>query len=88
MALMVTKLNQGGAMAKNYILEYRVYVVRDENGERIADLKKDKSNVFLLGPAGAMIPMEQAEALGLVKVVKAEKAEKAEKTEGKIRERG
>lgn len=77
MALTIMKLNQGGAMAKSYILEDRVYVVRDPKGERIADMKKDKDNVFLLGPAGTAIPMEQAQSLGLVK------AEKAEKPEGK-----
>lgn len=61
---------------KKHVLVERTHVVIDPKSgvERIADPKTDH-NVFLLGPVGAEIELERAQALGLVKVpkVKAEK---------------
>lgn len=62
-------------MAKFKLTE-RTYIYIDPktHEERLANMKSDKNDVFLLGPEGAEIDLVRADALGLVK----KKADKAE----------
>lgn len=55
-----------------HILSERTYVVEGKDGLRVADLKKDKEGVFLLGGKGKEIDLELAKQLGLAKEEKAE----------------
>lgn len=66
---------------QKFTLEERVniYVDPKTGKERVANLDPksgDKDNVFLLGPVGAEIPLERAEALGLAKPKAAKKGDK------------
>lgn len=72
MALKLQYLKEESSMSKHVLAERTHIFVDPKTGEeRLADLAKDKDNVFLLGPKGAEIPKDRAEALGLVKKEKA-----------------
>lgn len=68
------KKNEGGHVKKFQLTErMSVYIDPKTGEERLANFDPktgDKDNVFLLGPAGAEIELERAEALGLVKPAK------------------
>ncbi len=66
---------EGVHMAKMFKLADRTHIYVDPKSgeERLADLKKDKNHIFLLGVEGAEISLERAEALGLSKPAKVEK---------------
>lgn len=68
---------EAGHMQKFKLTErLSVYVDPKSGKERLANADPktgDKDNVFLLGPVGAEIELERAEALGLVKPKKADK---------------
>ena len=70
------KKNEGGPMTR-FKLSERTYIHVDPatHEERLANLKSDKNNVFLLGVEGHEIDLNYAIALGLLKPKKADKAE-------------
>ena len=58
-------------MTKHRLTERtHIYIDPKTGVERIANPIKDKDSIFLLGPEGAEIEMERAEALGLTKPAK------------------
>lgn len=71
------KKKEGRHMPKHTLVERTHVYVDPKTGEsRLADLKKDKDSIFLLGAEGTEIELERAQELGLVKSPKSKDSDK------------